>query len=331
MYHKIAIWFRFEFYAILIMVLLGGTTRLTGSGLSIVDWRPVTGAIPPLNEAQWKEEFLKYQTSPEFKVKNFQLDLDGFKKIFFWEYVHRLWGRLLGFFLVLPALYFWRRMEKWVKIRVVVVFLLLGMQGMAGWLMVKSGLLSSPNVSHFRLAIHFLLALWILFIVRWTELEVGSGRKSLASAFRHKKLILLCSILILQLTYGAFLAGTKAGWAFSTFPTMNGQWFPSGALAFAPGWLNLFENGILIHWIHRAVGTAFLALVLYFVFQSAHQDRRALLPLGVFVFAQYLLGAVIVMLGIPVYLGVAHQFLAVIVFSSLINLIYVKAQNRKCI
>ena len=301
------------------MVLLGGTTRLTGSGLSIVDWRPVTGIVPPLSTADWEMEFQKYQTSPEFQKKNFQLTLAGFQKIYFWEYFHRVWGRLLGFFLVLPALWFWRRLEPWLKKRLVFIFCLLALQGFMGWFMVKSGLLDRPEVSHFRLAVHFFLALWLLSILRWTEWELASKRKGFWKSFRLPTAV-LGFLLLMQLAYGAFLAGTKAGWTFSTFPSMNGQWFPDGALALQPFFANFVENGIFIHWWHRVLGTIFLVAVgIAMVKRGAGFSRLLLLSL---VFLQYVLGITAVVFHIPVSLGVAHQFVAVLVTMALLKVVF---------
>jgi len=326
---SIHVWLKFVFFAVLLMIALGGATRLTGSGLSIVDWRPVTGTIPPLSQQDWEAEFAKYQNSPEFKLKNFALDLDGFKKIFFWEYVHRLWGRLLGFFLFIPGIYFWRKgqLPVWLKRRLLLLIALLAAQGLMGWIMVKSGLLHDPQVSHFRLAMHFMLAVFILSILRWTAWEAQIQRKPFRFFQISFPLNAFLLLAIGQLIYGAFLAGTKAGWAFSTFPTMNGAWFPPDALTMNPLVLNFFENGIFIHWFHRLLGTILLATawILFYKNKEPLLQKPYLHLVGV-LSTQYVLGILTVMLHVPVVLGVLHQLVAVVFFIAILKIIFVEAK-----
>lgn len=309
-------WFALLYIVILMMVLLGGATRLTGSGLSIVEWRPVTGTIPPLNEAEWQAEFAKYQTSPEFRSKNYDLTLDGFRRIFLWEYFHRLVGRILGLLMLLPGIYLLvrRRGPWWVRKRFLYLTLLVALQGLMGWLMVMSGLVDRPQVSHFRLAAHFLLAVTTLLAVVWTWLELGGGRKSPRSL--PGVVWGVGAVLLLQLLYGAFLAGTKAGWAFPTFPTLNGEWFPTGGWAEEMGLANIVENGLFIHWFHRVLGTGLLGLVWWSTLRSRAAARGAAWLMAGVVTLQYLLGIVTVLLHIPVPLGVAHQFVAILLASA---------------
>lgn len=322
-------WFAAIYLTILVMVLLGGATRLTGSGLSIVEWRPVTGTLPPLSESEWQAEFAKYQTSPEFRLKNSHLDLNGFRRIFLWEYVHRLVGRFLGMLLLLPALYLWlrKRGEPWLRRRALTLSLLIAAQGLMGWLMVKSGLVSRPEVSHFRLAAHFLLAVSSLLVVAWTWLELGLGQARLKRVGRGP--IVLGGLIFLQLIYGAFLAGTKAGWAYSTFPTMNGEWFPTGGLALEPVLANLVENGFFIHWLHRLLGTILLLVLcanaLYRRRQAGSAGASVILVLiGL---AQYGLGVATVVFHVPVSLGVAHQFVAILLVSAWVVEAYLDARR----
>jgi cytochrome c oxidase assembly protein subunit 15 len=313
---------------ILLMVLLGGATRLTGSGLSIVEWRPVTGAIPPLNEQQWQAEFAKYQTSPEFRSKNADLTLDGFRRIFLWEYVHRLVGRLLGMLLLLPGIYLLvrRRGPWWVRKRFVYLTLLVALQGLMGWLMVMSGLVDRPQVSHFRLAAHFLLAVITLLAVVWTWSELAEGRKRLRSAPR--RVWGVGALLFSQLLYGAFLAGTKAGWAFPTFPTLNGEWFPTGGWADQLGLANIVENGLFIHWFHRVLATLLLAVIWVVAANSRGAARKAAMRMASVVTLQYLLGIITVLAHIPVPLGVAHQFVAILLATAWLRWGYVLAEGR---
>jgi heme a synthase len=325
-------WFLALYVTILAMVILGGATRLTGSGLSIVEWRPVTGIVPPLSEGDWQREFAKYQSSPEFRLKNAGMDVAGFRRIFLWEYVHRLVGRLLGFLLLIPALALWalRKGDPWVRRRALGLTLLVAAQGLMGWLMVKSGLVARPEVSHFRLAAHFMLAVSTLLVVAWTWLELGLGRARIRRA--GASTIALGAVIAGQLVYGAFLAGTKAGWAYATFPTLNGEWFPSGGWALQPAMENLVANGLFIHWWHRVLGTLLLSLLWWnFARQRGRKEggvRGAALALACLGTLQYSLGVLTVLLHVPVALGVAHQFVAILLISAWLCWGFLEAQAR---
>src|SRR5262245_53532729 len=211
------------------MVVVGGITRLTGSGLSIVHWKPVTGMVPPLSQADWSELFTQYQRSPQFREVNASMTLEGFKRIFFWEYVHRLLGRLVGFAVLVPLLYFAakRALSRELAARVFGLFVLGALQGALGWYMVASGLVDDPRVSHYRLAAHLLLAFATGALTLWVALGVGSSRGSLRRVPAAGAALALLALSLVQCVWGAFMAGTHAGYYVGTFPDMNGRYAPT--------------------------------------------------------------------------------------------------------
>ena len=253
------------------MVVLGGATRLTESGLSIVDWRPISGIFPPLNSAEWQSLFDAYRQSPEFKRTNFWMSLDDFKTIYWLEYLHRLWGRVIGLVFLIPFLWFVVRgqVSQGFALRLGAVFLLGGLQGLMGWYMVKSGLVDQPAVSQYRLAAHLVLAFIIYGCLLWLALGClqpatgnAAGLARGAIKFRRHAIGLVAGAL-LTVTAGAFVAGLDAGLAYNTFPKMDGRWIPEGVMRLDPWWINFFENTALVQFTHRALGIGLLVLTLW--------------------------------------------------------------------
>lgn len=307
------------------MVVIGGITRLTGSGLSIVEWKPIMGAIPPLSERDWMEAFARYRTSPQYRLINAGMTLPDFKAIFFWEYIHRLLGRLIGVAFVVPWLYFLIRgtIDRKLAWRLTGGFILGGLQGALGWFMVKSGLVDQPSVSHLRLAAHLVLALLVLGYLLWMLLDLISPaprpeQPGLRIAYRC-----LAALVILQIIYGAFTAGLKAGSGFNTFPTMNGEWVPSGLAGLVPAWTNMFNNRTTIQFIHRSFAWLLLASTLGLWLLSRmislrRVQRRSIDLLSGLVTAQFALGVMTLLLFVPVSLAVLHQLVACLVFMSVV-------------
>jgi cytochrome c oxidase assembly protein subunit 15 len=311
-------WLLSLWFLVLAMVMVGGITRLTGSGLSIVEWRPVTGALPPLNEQQWTEAFDAYRHSPQFVHQNSWMTLSDFKQIFFWEYLHRLLGRLIGFATFLPWLYFVVRgyMTRAVALRTFSLLLLGGLQGLLGWWMVKSGLVNEPRVSHYRLAAHLILAFGVGQWILWQALELLAPRDARAAEAervpsRLRALALsVVPLLLLQIVYGAFMAGTRAGYLSATFPDMNGHYAPSyffrsGALADS-----LLSNPVTIHYVHRVLAFVLLGYMAFVVFamRQAHALARASAWLLLAAtLGQGLLGVLTVVLRVPLGVAVVHQ------------------------
>ncbi len=311
-----------------LMVAVGGITRLTGSGLSMVEWQPLIGAIPPLNAESWQRVFDLYRESPQYQQVNHWMGLEDFKRIFLWEYLHRLLGRSIGLVCFVPWVYFLARGQlrgrwAWTTFG---AFVLGGMQGVMGWLMVKSGLVDVPAVSHLRLAAHlslaFLVGMWLLWIaLDLTRPEfIGAARNE-----RSRAAWALLFLLSIQVVYGAFMAGTRAGYMYSTFPTMHGAWVAPGWLELSPAWLNLFENPAAIHMIHRHFAWVVVLAVGAFVAwalprSSTLEVRRLLWLLLSLVIAQLGLGALTVMSGVQIGIAVSHQVLAYFLVSLLLVL-----------
>jgi cytochrome c oxidase assembly protein subunit 15 len=327
----VAVWLFAVAGMIWVMIVLGGATRLTGSGLSIMEWAPFRGALPPLNEAEWQRLFGLYKQIPQFALVNANIGIDGFKHIFWLEYFHRLWGRLIGLAFFLPLLALWWRghIERRLRARLVLLFVLGAMQGAVGWFMVASGFFPDATaVSPYRLVIHLALALLLYAAILWTALSVlrppardaRPDGQSRAPALRIM-LAALCVAVPLTMLAGGFVAGLHAGLDYNTFPLMDGQVIPDGYARLAPFWRNLTENIPAVQFDHRLLATltAVLAATCVVVGLSGNPTparRAALLTLGGAVAAQYALGVATLLLMVPVALAVAHQAVAVLVLTA---------------
>ncbi len=313
---------------LLVLVTVGGATRLTGSGLSIVDWRPVTGALPPLNEAQWMVEFDKYRQSPEYQRVNRGMSLDEFRTIFWWEWGHRALARLLGALFAIPLLIFWLsgRLPPRLRWPLLGTLVLGGAQGYMGWYMVQSGLVDIPRVSPYRLAAHLSLALLIFAAMFWIALDCLRPTDSSARRQRTvagKMFPVLLSLAALTILAGAFVAGLKAGYLYNTFPLMDGRWIPEGLVDMQPAWRNLFENPLTAQFVHRylAMSTFALVALAWLLGLRAYPPgatRRSLHLLMAAVALQLLTGISTLLLQVPVWLGTLHQGGAVIVLAALL-------------
>jgi len=308
---------------IAIMVLVGGATRLTESGLSIVEWKPVTGTLPPLDQAQWEQAFEAYRQIPQYRQLNAGMTLSEFKTIFWWEWSHRLLGRVIGVVYLLPFLYFlWRGgMGAELKRRLWLIFGLGALQGAVGWWMVASGLSERIEVSQYRLATHLVLALLIFAAVVWT-LRRLSERPSLVVSLRLK--ITSAALLVLtfaQLYLGALVAGLRAGLIYNTWPDIDGAFIPSGARLWfeQPWWRNLFENTLTVQFEHRMTAYALFAIALLHAFDAivsrAGAAARGALWLAAAVTLQALLGILTLINQIPLAFALSHQAVAILVLT----------------
>lgn len=312
---------------VVILVIIGGITRLTQSGLSMVRWEPIVGTIPPLNHEQWENEFAQYRSSPEFRVNNSHFTLQNFKQIYFWEYFHRLIGRLVGLVFLFPALFFWIQgvFDTRMKKQVILIFLGGLFQGVLGWYMVKSGLVDKPYVSHYRLAAHLSTALALAAYIYWVALEWKPIRKRATFSIR-KAGIGLMLILGLQIIFGAFVAGLKAGKVFNTFPKMGRDWLPSD-LGYAykyHGIIVIFENGIVVQFVHRCLAYLVVAGViwLWWKIKNNYPDFFNISNILLFlVCIQFLIGVLTLIWAVPISLGVIHQVGAVILLLGVVHLI----------
>lgn len=336
----VAIWLLTGVFMIVVQVLLGGITRLTGSGLSITEWKPIMGALPPMNEQDWLAAFEKYKQIAQYKYINSHFELGDFKFIFFWEWFHRLWARLIGVVFIIPFIIFLvqKRFRQDMVRPLIILFLLGALQGLVGWIMVQSGLEDAEllYVSHYRLAIHFILALVLLCFTLWFALQLLVPAQSIIknnrlSAFTNWLIILLT----VQLVYGAFMAGLKAATAAPTWPSINGYWWPAdwqrhGGRSF-PGISFLFDHPLVIHFIHRTLAYIITVLIIWWTIRAVKENASSLFikwrkwPL-LLVLLQVVLGILTVLYAIQpsafLWLGVAHQFVAMLLLLALFMMRY---------
>ena len=315
------------------MILIGGITRLTDSGLSMVEWRPWSGIMPPLSQAEWERVFALYRESPEFRHLNFWMSLDDFKRIFWWEFIHRVWGRLIGLAYGLPLIWFWWRGAIAAELKPRVLVLLLGgAQGVIGWWMVKSGLVNDPAVSQYRLAAHLMMAMLILGLAvdrfgrGCRPVQAAMGR-CLSTRARGRGALVCLVLLVTTIAAGAFVAGLDAGLAYNTFPLMDGQWVPPGYLDQDPWWRNHLENTASVQFNHRVLATvtaaAIIANWLYLRGRPVAASARGWAALAAALAGgQFALGVAVILLAVPVALGALHQLVAVALFAAMVTLVH---------
>jgi cytochrome c oxidase assembly protein subunit 15 len=319
----VALWLLVCCALIFAMVVLGGVTRLTRSGLSIVEWDPIMGAVPPLTQTRWEETFEKYKQTPEYTKVNSGMSIEEFKGIFYVEWAHRLLGRLIGAVFLIPFLYFLvrRHITRELAPKLIVMFVLGGLQGALGWYMVKSGLVDIPRVSPYRLTAHLAFAVVIYAYMFWTALGLlytpgarptprGLGRFGVA----------VTALIFLMILSGGFVAGNKAGFAFNTFPWMNGRFVPEGVSAMQPLWSNLFENIATVQFNHRLLAYLLCLVIPVFWWHAMRvalpaRTRRAVHFLLGWLVVQVLLGITTLLYVVPIPLAAAHQAGALVLFS----------------
>ncbi|MBC6440704.1 MAG: COX15/CtaA family protein [Rhodospirillales bacterium] len=342
----VAIWLMVVAALVFGMVVLGGVTRLTESGLSMTDWNPVTGWIPPLSEPEWQEEFEKYRASPEYRQINRGMALADFKTIFWYEFWHRVLGRIIGLAFLVPFMVFLfrKRLDPPMTRRLWLLFVLGGLQGLVGWFMVKSGLVDRPSVSQYRLAMHLGLAFLIYGMLVWTIAgllhtpDYGSAEPGIARPRRGVGwLLALVSVTIVS---GAFVAGLDAGLYYNTFPLMDGRVVPADYLADEPWWLNPFQNVAAVQFNHRLLAIATVVAIFATWFGLARSSlttrtRLAARALAAMAVLQALIGVMALLAYVPVWLGALHQIGALVLFTLTILLLdslrQREAQSRRSI
>lgn len=328
---RVAAWLLVCAALVFAIIVVGGVTRLTRSGLSIVEWQPLVGTLPPLSQAEWQDLFAKYQQTPEFKSVNFDIDLAGFKSIFWWEYFHRLLGRLIGVVFLLPFLWFLlrKRLEPRLAWQLGGVFALGALQGALGWYMVMSGLVDNPRVSHFRLTAHLGVALTIFAAEFWIALRLlsaqaptmgGGGRGAQTGELGRPALLLAALVFVMALS-GGFVAGLRAGSAYNTFPLMNGHLVPPEILMLEPWWKNFLYNLATVQFVHRSIAWLLIVLVPWLWWRArraplAAPARLACNLLLVALVVQVTLGIVTLLLKVPLVPAAAHQGGAVVLFGA---------------
>jgi cytochrome c oxidase assembly protein subunit 15 len=308
---------------IALMVLVGGATRLTESGLSIVEWKPVTGSVPPLSEAQWTEAFEAYKKIPQYRELNAGMSLSEFKEIYWWEWSHRFLGRFIGVAYLLPFLFFlWRGgLSGELKRRLWLLFALGGLQGAVGWWMVASGLTERVEVSQYRLATHLMLALLIFAGIVWTVRRLAERPQIVAPARLRFTSVLLLIVTFVQIYFGALVAGLRAGRAYNTWPQIDGAFIPAGDRLWfeTPWWRNMFDNVLTVQFEHRMTAYALFVLAALHAFDAVRSRAGsaasgALLLLGA-VSLQAVLGILTLLNQVPIDLALAHQAVAIVVLT----------------
>lgn len=310
------------------MVVIGGVTRLTGSGLSITVWDPIMGAIPPLNDAEWNEAFDLYKAIPEYTLKNQDMDMAGFKRIFFWEFLHRNWGRLMGLVFAIPFFIFWRKglLKGWLMKRCWTILISGGLVGALGWFMVASGLEKNPDVSHFRLAIHLSAAFTVFSLVLWTVLDIRDGRTGFRSngSGEGRWSRVLLGLLILQIVWGAFTAGLDAGRIYNTWPLMNGEFMPENVRAFGDLFTDLAEHRDGVQFVHRNL--AYLVALAFILFAVKFRREASMevvwFPLLLAVLLQFVLGVITILTQVDLVVGVLHQQGALLLLAVLLKALH---------
>jgi cytochrome c oxidase assembly protein subunit 15 len=314
---QIAYWLFFCAAVIFGMILLGGVTRLTSSGLSMVDWKPIMGVIPPMTQTDWQEMFLKYQQFPEYQKINVGMSLEDFKPIFMYEYLHRVLGRLIGVIFIVPFLFFYfsRRIKTGLTPKLVIMLVGGGCQGLLGWYMVKSGLVDNPHVSQYRLTAHLGAAVLIYGFILWTAFGlVLTARAQPVELQRFS--IGLSALIYLMILSGGLVAGTHAGNAYSTWPLMGDSFVPAGLYAMTPAWLSAFEDITTIQFNHRMFAYLIVALVVAFAIRAFRFGVVGRLKVGIFCLIgllgmQVTLGISTLIFYVPIPVAAAHQVGAV--------------------
>jgi len=306
------------------MIVLGGATRLTNSGLSITEWAPIKGALPPLSLEAWQSEFQKYQQIPEFMAEHSDMDMAGFKTIYFWEWSHRQLGRLIGLAYALPFFYFLfrRRLPQGQTLKFFGIMLLIGIQGAIGWWMVASGLVNDRvDVSQYRLATHLGVAFIILGALYWLWRNQAEGwpRRPL-DKMPVKRTAFLAGLVFLQIIAGAFVAGLKAGRTYNTWPLMDGDVIPAGYASMAPFWRNMFENIGAVQFNHRTLAYIILAVTIWIFITTKRQPRvrRNMIAFKVVVLWQIILGIYVLLTSDALWLALLHQFSAIFVWLAVV-------------
>mgnify|MGYP001586265974 FL=1 len=318
----IVVWLFTGCFLIFIMVAIGGLTRLTHSGLSMVEWN-LFGSTPPSSDADWQIMFDKYKQYPEYQQINFNFSLEEFKSIFYWEYGHRMFGRLIGLVFIIPFLWFLirKRVSKELLPKLILLLIMGSFQGLLGWYMVKSGLVKDPDVSHYRLAMHLVTAFLTFAYTFWVALGLIYPEKAQSDKKLKRLMWIIFPLVVFQIIWGAYVAGLNAGMVYNTWPKMGEAWIADSVTAMSPLWKNFIEGLAGVQFVHRYLAYAVVAAILIAFFrgrkiQLFSNQRKALNVLVFAVSFQFVLGVLTLMLAVPISLGLLHQLGAFILLGS---------------
>lgn len=327
--YKIIVWLNISILFLFLMIFIGGMTRLTDSGLSMVTWKPLTGILPPIGNDQWEESFNQYKSFPEYKIINFNINLKDYKYIYYWEYIHRLLGRLIGFLFIIPFVFFLYTgllSFKLIK-KLLIVFFMGGLQGFLGWYMVKSGLVDIPHVSHYRLAVHLSMAFLILAYIYNLKLYLlfNNNSKIIKYNSYNKYFSTLLFLLFVQVIYGAFNAGLKTVNTINTFPFYNDEIVPISNMNLDPYWLNFLGNHYAVQLIHRYLALIIIVLVGSLIYKINSVTNRIRLEsqyLIVLILFQCIIGILTLITNASISFAIFHQFLAIVTILFTIKIKY---------
>ena len=329
--NHLKIWLLALLSLIILVILVGGLTRLTDSGLSITTWELFIGFVPPLTNEKWIDYFDLYKTIPEYNLQNFNMSLDEFKVIFWWEWVHRQLGRLIGLTVLLPLIYFTIKHGLWVLKKYGIIFLLICLQGFFGWYMVSSGLVNRVDVSHYRLSIHLVTAFIILSIVFWEFLKLTKLQAHYTS-LRLNSVKFFLLLLFVQLIIGAFVSGMDAGTVYNTWPLMGSSYFPDDSEFIEFLDITFFDNPSLVQFMHRNL--AYLVVIVYiylsfFVFKGKNiKFRKPIIIIGISLFLQVVLGVLTILSGVKIVYASLHQINSILIILSTLYFIYISKYSE---
>ncbi len=327
--NQISIWLISMFWIVSVMIIVGGLTRLTDSGLSITKWQLFSGFLPPLNQKDWISYFNLYQQIPEFKLQNYNMNLEEFKIIFWWEWAHRFIGRLIGIGFLIPLIYFSFKIEITKLFNLYIIFFLICLQGLIGWYMVSSGLVDKVDVSHFRLSIHLLVAFLILSLIFWNYLKINF-KNDMVNKINSKIPLFFLVLIFLQIVIGAFVSGMDAGKIYNSWPNMGNSYFPDDNNINSLFKLSAFSDPSLVQFIHRNL--AYIIGVYYlFMFYKIHKNKiydlyKSINILGCFILLQIFLGIITVIYGAQIYIASMHQVSSIFLVSSCVYFLYINTR-----
>ena len=327
--HQISLWLITMFWIISIMIIVGGLTRLTDSGLSITKWELFSGFLPPLNQNDWIMYFNLYKEIPEFRLQNFNMTMEEFKIIFWWEWFHRFLGRLIGLGFLIPLIYFSFKINISKILNLYVIFFLICIQGFIGWYMVSSGLVDRIDVSHFRLSLHLLIAFLILSLILWNYFKL-KNYNSVDNKINKFIPFFFLILVYIQIVIGAFVSGMDAGKIYNSWPLMGNNYFPDDN-----NLINLFKYSALsepslVQFIHRnlayIIGIFYLSIFYYIYKNKMYELYKAINVLGLFIFLQIILGIFTILYGAQIYIAAAHQISSIFLVSSCIYFFYINTK-----
>ena len=327
--NQISYWLITMFWIISIMIVVGGLTRLTDSGLSITEWQLFSGLLPPLNQNDWVSYFDLYKEIPEFKLQNYDMNIQEFKIIFWWEWAHRFFGRLIGIGFLIPLIYFSTKIKISKILNLYFIFFLICFQGFIGWYMVSSGLVNRVDVSHFRLSVHLLIAFLILSLIFWNYLKINKDN-NISNKIGSKIPLLFLILIFIQIVIGAFVSGMDAGKIYNSWPFMGNTYFPDDSNFSNLFKFSAFSDPSLVQFIHRNLAYTIVAFYLFIFFtiykNKAYDLYKPIYILGLFIILQIILGILTILYGAQIYIASMHQISSIFLVSSSIYFLYLNTK-----